>query len=124
MKSFSRSSVSARVGVEPEDDAGGHLHPVIELSVLIALQHRQRSVLLLAHLLERIGFRRLDADEHRLEFRLSHQRQNFRLLGEIERRLAGEVQRMAAFLLPFDQMRQHFARRLAVADEIVVDEID
>ena len=31
---------------------------------------------------------------------------------------------MAAPLLPFDEMRQHLARRLAVADEIIVDEID
>ena len=31
---------------------------------------------------------------------------------------------IAAALLPFDQMRQQIARRLAVADEVVVDEID
>ena len=80
--------------------------------------------MLLAHGFERIRIRRFDADEDGEELRLAHQRQNLRLLGEIERRLAGELQRIAVLALPGDQMRQHLARRLAVADEIVVDEID
>ena len=55
---------------------------------------------------------------------LAHQLENLGLLGDVERRLAGELQRIAVLLLPCDQMRQHFVRGLAIADEIVVDEID
>ena len=51
-------------------------------------------------------------------------RENVGLLGDIERRLAGEHHRVAGSLLPLDQMRQHLLRGLAVADEIVIDEID
>ena len=35
-----------------------------------------------------------------------------------------KLQRKAAILLPLREMRQQIARRLAIADEIVVDEID
>ena len=80
--------------------------------------------MLLAHGLERVGLRRFDAGEDGEELRLAHQRQDFGLLGDIERGLAGKLQRIAVLLLPGDQMRQHLARGLAVADEIVVDEID
>ena len=46
------------------------------------------------------------------------------LLGDVQGRLTGELQRISAPLLPVDQMRQQIARRFAVADEIVVDQID
>ena len=35
-----------------------------------------------------------------------------------------KLQGIAVLLLPFDQMRQHVLGGLAIADEIVVDEID
>jgi hypothetical protein len=38
--------------------------------------------------------------------------------------VASQPKRSGCPFLPFDEMRQHLARRLAVADEIVVDEID
>jgi hypothetical protein len=110
------------VGVEAENNARRHLHPVV-VNRFDRLHHRQGSVLLLAHGLECIDFRRLDADEHGDELCLAHQRENLRLLGDIECCLAGKLQRIAVLALPVDKLRQHFARRLAVADEIVVDEI-
>ncbi len=55
---------------------------------------------------------------------LAHLLQDFGPLGDVQRRLAGEPHHVAGPLLPFDQMRQQVQRRLAVADEIVVDEID
>ena len=86
--------------------------------------HRQRIVLILAHGFERLGLRRFDADEHAAERGLAHQPQDLGLLGDVERRLAGELHGIEVLLLPGDEVRQHIARRLAVADEIVVDEID
>ena len=112
-----------RVGVEAENDAGRDFQAVV-VERLDRFHHRDRVVVLLAHGLERIGLRRLDADEQAEEAGLAHQREDVRLLGDVERRLAGELHRIAVLLLPFDEMRQHLARGLAVADEIVVDEID
>ena len=54
---------------------------------------------------------------------LAHLLEDLRPLGDVERRLAGEPHDVAGLLLPFDQMRQQVERRLAVADEIVIDEI-
>ncbi len=57
------------------------------------------------------------------EIRLAHLLENLRPLGDVERRLAGQTQDVTGLLLPLDQMRQQIERRLAVADEIVIDEI-
>jgi hypothetical protein len=65
----------------------------------------------------------VSADEDCEKLRLAHQRKDFSLLGEIERRLARKLQRVAMLALPVDQMRQYLSSCLAVADEIVVDEI-
>ena len=70
------------------------------------------------------ALRRLDADEHADEVRLLHQLENVGLLGDVERRLAGEHHRIVVALLPLDEMRQHLLGGLAVADEIVVDEVE
>ena len=77
----------------------------------------------LAHRVERAELGGLDAAEHRIEIRLAHHRQDVGAGGDVERRLAGEPDRVAARFLPGDQMRQQLARRLLVADEIVVDKI-
>jgi hypothetical protein len=53
----------------------------------------------------------------------SIEREDFGLLGDVERRLAGKLDRVAARLLPGNQLRQHLAGGLAVADEVVIDEI-
>ena len=92
MNALSRCLGVVGVGVETEDDAGRDFEPVA-VEGIDRFQDRQRGVLLLAHMLERIDLRRLDADEHGLEFRLAHQREDFALLGEVERGLAGEPQR-------------------------------
>ena len=111
------------VGVEPHDDAGDDFHPV-GVDGVNALQDRDHHVVVLVHRLQRVGIGRLDAAEHRDEERLAHLLQNFGPLGDVQRRLAGEPHHVAGPLLPFDQMRQQVQRRLAVADEIVVDEIN
>ena len=51
-----------RVGIEAEDDARGDLQSVV-VECLDRRHHRHGVVLILAHRLERVGFRRLDADE-------------------------------------------------------------
>ncbi len=111
------------VGIEAEDDAGHHLHAVF-VELLDALQNRHHHVVGFRHRLERIAIRRLDAAEHRGEVGVAHLREDFRTLGDVERRLAGELQGEAVALLPFDQVRQQLEHGTAVADEIVVDEID
>ena len=78
----------------------------------------------LAHGGQRFGLRRLDTDEHADEIRLVHQLQNVRLLGDVERGLAGELHRIVMLLLPFDEMRQHLLGGFAIADEVIVDEVD
>lgn len=45
-------------------------------------------------------------------------------LGDVERRLAGQPHDVAGLFLPLDEVRQQIERRLSVADEIVIDEID
>ncbi len=94
------------------------------LMARIEFEDRHGEILLLVDLLERIGLRRLDAAKDRLESGFAHHGEDFRRAGDVERRLAGEADRIAALLLPGDEMRQKFRDRLAVGDEIVVDEID
>src|SRR6185437_2221082 len=67
---------------------------------------------------------RFDAAENRAEIGLAHPRQDFRTLGDVQRGLAGKAQDETRLLLPLDQMWQQVECRLAVADEIIVDEID
>ena len=57
------------------------------------------------------------------KMRDAHLLQNLGPLGDVECRLAGQPHHVAGPLLPLDQMRQQVKRRLAIADEIVVDEI-
>ena len=93
-------------------------------SVLTASSDRHHHVVILLDRFQRVWIGRLDAAEHRDEVRLAHQREDFRPLGDVQRRLARQADAKAVPLLPFDEMRQQLERRLAVADEIVVDEID
>src|SRR5262249_47310565 len=48
----------------------------------------------------------------------------FRLLGQVKRCFAGKLQWIITAALPFDEMRQHFPRCFAVADEIVIHKVD
>ena len=81
-------------------------------------------ILLLAHLHQRLGIRAFDADEHADEIRLVHQPQQFVVVGEIERGLGGELERIIVRFEPRLEVRQECLHRLLVADQIVVDEID
>ena len=105
MNSISRSAELVGVGVEPQDDAGRDLKAVA-VERRDRLEHRQRRVLILAHAFQRIEVRRFDADKDGDERRLAHQRQHVGLLGDIERRLAGEIERITVALLPRDEVMQ------------------
>ena len=61
-------------------------------SVLDRFHDRHHHVVILVHRLQRHRIRRLDAAEDRREVRLAHQREDFRPLGDVERRLAGKAQ--------------------------------
>ncbi len=111
------------ISVEPEDDAGRNLQSIV-VERLDRFHHRHGDVLALAHRLERVGLGRLDADKYPQERALPHELENFGLLGDVERRLAGELQGIAVLFLPGEEMRQHVLGGFAIADEIVIDEID
>ena len=80
--------------------------------------------MVLVHGLQRVGIRRFDATKDCDKESLTHLLENFGALGDVERRLTGQANHVAGSFLPLDQMRQQVDRRLPVADEIVVDEID
>jgi hypothetical protein len=111
------------VGIQAHDDAGDDLHPVA-VDGFDALQNRDHHVVVLLHRLQRIGIGSLDAAEDRDEEGLTHFLEDLGPLGDVERRLAGQPHDITGLFLPLDQMRQQIERRLAVADEIVIDEID
>ncbi len=112
-----------RIGVEAEDDARRDLEPV-GVQRLDRPVHRHGGVMGLVDALERPFLRSLDADEDGHEVRLPHQLEDLGLLGHVQGRLAGELQRVVVLLLPCDEVREHVPRRLAVGDEVVVDEVD
>ena len=111
-----------RIGVEAENDSRHHLQAVA-VQRLDGFEDRHRRVVFLGDGLERHRVRRLDAAEHRFEHRFAHQRENFRPLGDVQRRFAGQRIRIAVALLPIDQVRQELPHGAPVRDEIVVDEI-
>ena len=112
-----------RVGVETDDHARHNLHAEA-VQGLHGTDDRHHHVVILRDRLQRRGIGRLDAAEDGRERRLAHQLEDFRRLGDVERRLARQQQRIAVALLPLDQVRQHLAHGALVGDEIVVDEID
>ena len=79
--------------------------------------------MVLLHRLQRVGIGGLDAAEDGDEEGVPHLLEDLGPLGDVERRLAGEPRDVAGSLLPLDEMGQQVQRRLAVADEIVIDEI-
>jgi hypothetical protein len=56
------------------------------------------------------------------EVRAVHQIEELRVVGEIDARLGGEAQRIAARFLPRNDQPEQGLRRLLVADEVVVDD--
>ena len=65
----------------------------------------------------------LNANENPKEVGVAHHHEKLGVIGQIQRRLGGELKRVAAFLLPGDQVRKELLHRLFVANQIVVDEI-
>ena len=123
MNSIRLAPVVGGIGIETENDPGDDLHAVA-VDRRHRVEQRHDPVVRFAHGVERAQFGRLDAAEHRVETRLAHHREDVRALRDVERRLARELDRIAAPFLPLDQIGQQLARGLLVADEIVVDEID
>ncbi len=67
---------------------------------------------------------RLDAAEHGNEARRAHAGEHPLILREIQRRLAGEAQRISAAGLLLDEVREQLQLGLLVADEVVIHEVD
>ena len=81
-------------------------------------------ILPLVHGRQRLGLRRLDAAENRVERRLTHESEDLGRAGNVECRFARQADCVAVALLPFDQMRQEIAQGTPVGDKIVIDKID
>ena len=77
MNSISWSADCCGIGIEPDDDAGRHLHAVA-VDGRDRLQHRHGGVVLLAHKFERAELGRLDADEDGQEYCLAHEFEHIR----------------------------------------------
>ena len=56
--------------------------------------------------------------------RLAHELQDLRVLGDVQRELAGEANRIVAAPLPLDEVRQEVQRGPRIPDEVVVHEVD
>ncbi len=109
--------------VEADNEARGHEHAG-GVDLVDAVGDAAARILLLAHLRQRLGIGTFDADEHADEIRLVHQPQQFIVVGEIERGLGGELERIIVLFEPLLEVGQERLHGLLVADQIVVDEID
>ena len=109
--------------VEADDHARHHLDAGA-LDAVHRVEDASAQVLRLVRLLEARGARRLDADEDRREVRLAHQLQQLVVLGDVERDLGHQLDRVAVGLLPFDERVQQLLGFLLVPDEVVVDDED
>ena len=81
-------------------------------------------VLELLGLAERLLVGALDADEGGDEVGLDHQLHQLGVVGQVDRGLGEEGQRIALPLLPGDHLAEHLLDRLLVADQVVVDDED
>ena len=81
-----------------------------------------RQVLDFFGLAQRVFVCRFDADKDALEIGLDHQLDHLVVLGEIDRGLGGQVERITAPFLPGDNVAQDRFDRLLVADQIVIDD--
>ena len=72
--------------------------------------------------LQAFFIRAFDPDEHFFKSRLGHQVQQSRVVGEVERRLGPECERIVPCLRPPDDQRENFLLQLnPVANKIVID---
>src|ERR1700722_1362631 len=74
--------------------------------------------------MKRAKFGRFDTAEDRGEIGFAHELQELGMLGDVERRFAAERERIAVTLLPIDEDFDEFSGGPAIADEVVIDEID
>lgn len=111
------------VGVQPEDNAGGDLDP-ITVERVHGLEDWCAEVLPLAHGSQSVRLHRLDAAEDIGHERFAHERQDLRVLGDVQRELAGEADRIVTASLPFDEVRQEVQRAPGIPNEVVVHEVD
>ena len=81
-------------------------------------------VLLLLHRDQRRRVRTFDADEDGEEIGRGHHLQQLGIVGEIDRGLGRELERIVVRALPGDELGKKQPECLLVADEVVVDEVD
>ena len=117
------SAIDAFLAVEADDEAGGDEHAG-GVDLVDALGDAAARVLLLPHRDQRLGVRAFDADEDAEEIGLVHQPQQLGIVGEIDRGLGRELERIVVRLEPGRQLGQEGLHGLLVADEVVVDEVD
>ncbi len=122
MHSIIASATDSGFAVKAENEAGIHEHARL-IDLVDAVGQRAAGVLFFLHRHQRVGVRAFDADENRKEIRLTHQTQQHRVIGDVDRRLGRELERVAALLLPRREAGQKRLHHLFVADEIVVDKI-
>src|SRR3989454_124996 len=110
------------LAIEPEDEAGGHDHPVI-VEAVHALHDGVARVLLLLGTDQELFVRRLDADEDVAKIHGFHHAKQLRIIREVDGRLGAEEKREPALLAPGEELRQERHDSLFVGDEVVIDEI-
>src|SRR2546425_1456437 len=110
------------LAIEPEDEAGGHDHPVI-VEAVHALHDGVARVLLLLGTDQELFIRRLDADEDVAKVHGFHHAKQLHIIREVDGRLGAEEKRKPALLAPRQELRQEPHHGLFVGDEVVIDEI-
>src|SRR5215469_5097165 len=102
-----------------ENDVDAEVFPDLSSEDLIGL-----GVTSIGHRRKLLAAHPCDADENGEEIRLAHECQQGIIIGNVDRGLGGELEGIAALLLPGDQVRQESLHRLLVADEVVVDKVE
>src|SRR5262249_12231812 len=112
-----------RVVVEADDEAREDVD-AMRIDAPHAGEHVLAQVLRLAGLAQALGLRRFDADEDPAEAGRAEEAEQLRGLRAVERGLGADSEAITVPLLVLAEEAQQLLRRLAVADEVVVDEED
>ena len=113
------------VVVEAHDHAAPDLHAgLLDAVHLLQQGAAGADVLELLRLAERLLVGALDADERGDEVGPDHQLHQLGVVGQVDRGLGEEGQRVVVPLLPGDHVAEHRLDRLLVADQVVVDDED
>src|SRR5436190_13834636 len=111
------------VGIEADDHAGdNHQVPRLHAADLVDERALAADIHLLRSALQRVGARRLDADEDRHEIRLLQEIEDVGHLGDVERQLAAKCDRELVRQTPVAKRRQQPSRVTRVADQVRIAE--